>query len=576
MKIANIKSGFLILLCAGSIAGSAQAPMRKFSVNGAARGMFYGDQLDQDLVQEDTITVPRLNGGHVLADLGLNIRPNKWMEIQGMVRVRNDYGGFWGSGVTFDIRQMYVKGVIGGIVRYQLGDINYKMTPYTLWNADQEFFQSSPAIFRQQWDVVNYDHFYDQSNSWRQQGGATEFGFVFKKWVQELNFGAVATRVKASDNNSVNDRLFAGYSVSLLQSKYLQLGINHANLFDIEGTSRNTSVFRNPVYTYTAKAQWSNNQWATVLKGEAGKSSSFYDGNNEAPILNGTFQEGNLNVENKNTGLFVNAIAKRVSPDFNSPGAQTKRIRFGQLPTAFDRITNDQVLRNASIIDLMRESSMYNLQLAPYLMTFSPKYDNITPYGDATPNRQGITAELGWKSKDKKWFISAKQMMLQEMRGEGTIEPRKYSRMQVNAKYATDTLLSAWKRGMELEVSYRTDATTRPGAEMYRGVDLKTNCIAAGATIELVENLDLLAGYQKVEYVGFDFVAVKDQYAQIYNFTEYSVDGSETMKAIGLRYRFGEKSHLSAQLNKYDVIDNTDSSVDYHINQLMLLYTLKF
>lgn len=576
MKRATMKFWCVAFLCATTLSAAAQAPVRKFSVNGAARGMFYGDQLSQDLAQEDSITIPRLNSGNVLADLGLNIRPNKWMEIQGMVRVRNDYGGFWGSGVTFDIRQMYVKGVIGGIVRYQLGDINYKMTPYTLWNADQEIFQASPTIFRQQWDIVNYDHFYDQSNSWRQQGGATEFGFVFKKWIQELNVSSVATRVKTSDNSSVNDRLFAGYSVNLLQSKYLQLGINHANLFDVEGTSRNTSIFRNPVYTYTAKAQWSNDNWATQLKGEAGRSNSYYDGNEEAPTLKGSFQEGNLNVEHKTSGWFISATAKRVSADFNSPGAQTKRIRFGQLPTAYDRITNDQVLRSASIIDLMRESSMYNLQLSPYLMTFSPKYDNITPYGDATPNRQGMIAELGWKSKDKKWTVSAKQSMLQEMRGEGTKEARKFSRTQVNAKYATDTLFAAWTRGLELEFSYRSDATTRPGAEMYRGVDLKTNCIAAGATIELVENLDLLAGYQMVEYAGFDFVAIKDQYAQIYNFNEYNVDGSETMKAIGLRYRFGEKSHLSAQLNKYDIIDNTENTVDYHVKQIMVLYTLKF
>jgi hypothetical protein len=93
-----------------------------------------------------------------MADLGLNIRPNKNMEVQGMVRVRNDYGGFWGSGVTFDIRQMYIKGVIGGVVRYQLGDINYRMTKYTLWNSDQELLQSTPTIFRQQYDVLNYDY----------------------------------------------------------------------------------------------------------------------------------------------------------------------------------------------------------------------------------------------------------------------------------------------------------------------------------------------------------------------------------------------------------------------------------
>ncbi len=194
----------------------AQQAEKKFSINGAARGIFYGDNLDQDVAVEDTITIPKLNSGHVLVDLGMNIRPVKNMEIQAMIRVRNDYGGFWGSGVTFDIRQMFIKGVIGNIVRYQLGDINYKMTRYTMWNYNQELSVGSPTVFAQQSDLLNYDHFYNKDNSWRQQGGAAEFALVFKSVIDELHFHAVTTRVKASDNSSVNDRLFSGLNVQLV------------------------------------------------------------------------------------------------------------------------------------------------------------------------------------------------------------------------------------------------------------------------------------------------------------------------------------------------------------------------
>ena len=136
--IAIVASG---LLCGAT--AIAQQETRKITFVGAARAQFYGDHY-QSYYEEDTVTTAKLNSGNTLVDLGINIRPNPQMEIQGMVRVRNDYGGFWGAGVSFDVRQLYVKGVAGGIVRYQLGDINYKLTPYTLWNSNQEMITGVP------------------------------------------------------------------------------------------------------------------------------------------------------------------------------------------------------------------------------------------------------------------------------------------------------------------------------------------------------------------------------------------------------------------------------------------------
>jgi hypothetical protein len=108
--------------CAATV--SAQQDTRKITFVGAARAQFFSDHY-HSYYEEDTVTTAKLNSGNTLVDLGINMRPNPQMEIQGMVRVRNDYGGFWGAGVSFDVRQLYVKGVAGGIVRYQLGDINY-------------------------------------------------------------------------------------------------------------------------------------------------------------------------------------------------------------------------------------------------------------------------------------------------------------------------------------------------------------------------------------------------------------------------------------------------------------------
>ncbi|MBK7442895.1 MAG: hypothetical protein IPI65_15590 [Bacteroidetes bacterium] len=59
------------------------------------------------------------------------IRPGENIAIQSTVRIRNDFGGFWGSGVTFDVRGIICKRVIKDIVRCEVVDVHYKLTPYT-------------------------------------------------------------------------------------------------------------------------------------------------------------------------------------------------------------------------------------------------------------------------------------------------------------------------------------------------------------------------------------------------------------------------------------------------------------
>jgi hypothetical protein len=132
-------------------AGTAWRP--KFSLNGHTRAAYTADAFR---LAGDTTTLPRENSGHVLADLGMNVRPNDQTEVQAMIRVRNDYGGFWGSGVSFDVRQLTVKGLINNRFRYALGDLDYKLTPFTMQRTapllqagdvlpSLELFQRAPA-----------------------------------------------------------------------------------------------------------------------------------------------------------------------------------------------------------------------------------------------------------------------------------------------------------------------------------------------------------------------------------------------------------------------------------------------
>lgn len=550
---------------------------RKFSFVGGARGIFYGDDLQEDLPEADTVTAPKLNSGHVLADLGINIRPNKSTEILGMVRIRNDYGGFWGSGVSFDVRQLYIKGIIGNIVRYQLGDIDYKMTKYTLWNSDQEIVSNMPAVFQQQTDnLVNHDNFYNADHSWRQQGGAAEFGLVFKKYIEELQFHGVTTRMKTSNNNTLNDRLFSGLNLYLVQSEYFEAGFNYANVYDIPGTSNNTTVFHNPVLTGTLKVLYNRDEWQSDIAAEFGNSKTRYDNDTLAPELNDQFFELTAGVKNVPSGLRVTAGLQRTGPDFRSPGSQSKRINYNAYPAAYQRITNDQLLRPITMMDLMRESDLYYTQLNSSLTAMNPGYDNVTPYGAATPNRQGWSLGASWNMESMPVSATLGWTQLQEVRGQGTLEPHHYSRLELTAESDINRFLKNYSRLIHASVSFRMDATKRDAEELIQPVDLKTNVASFGLEVETFKSLDVMFGFQSLQYNGFDFMAIRNNYSEVINFEEYTADGSETVGALGLRYRFTEKIFLSGQASNLKVKDNTGEIPSYRIQQFMLLFQMSF
>ena len=565
-----------LLLAAGLFQTLQAQDEKKVSFTGMARGLYYGDKLTQDSTEPDTVTAPKLNSGHVMVDLGVNIRPNKNTEILGMVRVRNDYGGFWGSGVTFDVRQLYVKGLIGGIFKYQLGDFNYRMSRYTFWNYDQEVISQQPAIFRQQTDVINYEHFYDNDNSRRQQGASLGFALVFKKFVKELQVNAVTTRVRASDFAQIDDRLFSGFNMQLVQSKYLNLGFNYANLYDVSGTSKNNVGLRNPVMTGTVQAAYIFKNYEAKLDGEFGKSRTFYQNSTTAPDWNGKFLDFSLKLSQSKWGVHLTGNAIQIGSAFRSPGAQTKRIDFAQQALAYTRITNNQELRPFTMLDLMRESSFYVLQLRPYLMDFAPKYDNITPYGDATPNRQGMIVRLRYEKKYSPITAEFAHYALQEMRGEGTLNPRNFTRNQFQAEVKVNEYFKNWKKRFNVSFNYRSDQTTREGEELVRGVDLKTNVLSTGFEWEVLPSFDLMFGLQQIAYQGFDYTAVRNNFSEIFNFNEYEVDGEETMLAYGARYRFSEKTFISAQMSRFNTQNKLSTLPAYDLNQFMLLFQMKF
>ena len=193
---------------------SLQAQQKKtVDFIGGARSYMSNSQLSVQDSLPDTTTLKRNTGGYALIDLGVNIRPNDKTEIMGMFRIRNEYGGFWGAGVSFDVRQLWLKGIIGNVVRYQLGDLNLKQTPFTLHNNRFQLLDSMPSVFQLQQNIISYEKFYT-NNTWRQQGANVDMGLSFNKYIQSMDVNAYITRLRATDFNAIPDRLNAwGYEI---------------------------------------------------------------------------------------------------------------------------------------------------------------------------------------------------------------------------------------------------------------------------------------------------------------------------------------------------------------------------
>ena len=170
----NKKTIFFFVLALASLQGYAQKA-RKLSFIGGARSSVFSNALSVSDTLADTTTAKNNYGGYTLLDLGFNIQPNKQTEIMGMFRIKNNYGGFWGSGVQFDVRQLWVKGVVGNALRYQIGDLNLRQSQFTLYNHHADQLDSMPSVFKLQQNIVSYEQFY-QNNTWRMQGANVDFG----------------------------------------------------------------------------------------------------------------------------------------------------------------------------------------------------------------------------------------------------------------------------------------------------------------------------------------------------------------------------------------------------------------
>lgn len=563
-----MKYALLLILGLLSAISFAQGNKKVQFVGGARSQISHSNFTSE---QEDTITAPRSTGGYALIDLGVKINPNPNTEILGMIRINNAFGGFWGGGVTFDVRQLYVKGVAANVVRYQIGNLDYKLTPYTFYNHNADLLVSTFATTKIKEDVLNYESFFG-NNTWRRQGASVNFALQFPKVLDEIEFNGFITRMNPTNLADILERLQGGGNILFKKKKYFTLGLNHVSIFDIQGTADNENAYRNNVSSFSYDLWLNKKKYKVGFDGESGISSNFTvtDADNK---LTDYFIHGRGYFEFKKKALSFEAGYMDNGPDFRSFGAQSKRVDFNNQNNFYERYTNDQVVRSISAFDLYNDPALYSNQIVAGIMAYNPAVNNALPYGIATFNRRGGYVGASYADSSKIVETDLRYYYLQEIRGQGTAALRNFGYLNSTVKFSLSNWMK-WQKSQTLQVGLAYQQTNRASEFDFEDIDLTSVTMNAGVELELVKNLFLLGNVFMMNTSGNEVIPVRDAGGDIINFNNYTIDGNEMNVSGGFKFDFTENIYLAAiyESNKNTfVVDR-----NYQYNQFLLYYIMKF
>lgn len=551
-----------------------QAQQGKVWFSGQGRGYFTLDEIGGDFRDADTITAKNGNGGYTMLDLGININPNNAVDVNAIIRARNEFGGFWGAGTTIELRQLYVRGLVGKSVHYAVGDLYLHQSRFTLHNYQEEGTVMENPLLQTYKDVVYYENFY-RDNDWRMQGMQTNFAVDFDRFVKTAEVDGFISRNRGAVFGGLPDMLMGGASVKITQSERFNVGVNFVSLFEVPSTTNAETAYHNPVVTGTLEYIQPIDTMELRIFAEAGMSNSIHKGDTLAPdAMNDLIVEAGASLKLPAQNLTLKLVYRQVGADFRSSGAQTRRFNFNSPTTIYPRYTLNQQIRPTAIQDILTEELRYNQSISQNLSAFDPKYNNSRPYGDATPNRAGVHLQADYEPDSEKASAFASAGYSREIVGQGTAELKNFILIKAGGTLNINKFIN-WDRKLQIAAGIRQENTSRGGDSLTQ-VSLSSTLIDAGITVEAIPKLELIGGVKMLAASGNEYLTLRDPYGEVNDFPVYVVDQQESIWAAGMKYNFNERVYLTVQGNWIGVNDKTDTIEDYNINRLMVLFNMKF
>ena len=553
--------------------------------DGMSRSFFSRDALG-GADDPDTTSARNLSEGYNLLDLNTHIAPAENLEVFAQLRVRNRFGGFFGSGTTIDVRQLRASGVIKDKIRFSIGDLYLKQSRFTLFNPNEDLSHFEGNGFRAYRDIVRYENFY-QDNRWRMQGLQTDFSMRFDRGVRTLEFDAFLTRPRGSV--SLTNTLFTpdllmggGGVVSQLDAK-TTAGLHWVQLFEVPASGTTNQSLRNPVVRASLERLVGSEDWHVKNAAEGGYSQRhwlFSELSDGGADTSGYKSEG-VYFELRNVSMRKDSLwavqfgIRHVDPGFRSAGAQTRRLDMsGAVPLAVYPEYSDAVLaRPMAMFDLLSSDGLYNQMLSPTLMAFHPVYSNVLPYGDATPNRQGVFFGVKRTQGNGEWEAEVDGGVYREVIGQGTPDLRSFGQVAARMHWNADRTLG-WKRKATLSFASNAERTSRLGEELAE-VDLSRLALDVFVNAEVSEGLFVQGAIKRLDASGNEFSAERNGFGEIQTFRAQSFDVSDYILSAGLWYAFSDNVYANVQYSGWGSSFSDPLQPDFQYRRLLFVFSVQ-
>ena len=541
----------------------------KLWYDGNSRVIFNRDALEGTIKDIDTVSTRSNGGGSTVLDLGFHFTPVDDIEIFSEIRLKNDFGGMWGNKSVVELRRLSAKGIVNNKIAFSIGDIYLKQTKFTLYNYEQELSQYEPSVFKFYRDYVNYENYY-QSNYHRLQGLQTNFSYNMYNFIEQLDFDAFTARIRGVEWLGKPELLMLGGSAIVRLSNKINLGSHYVNTFEVLSSSNGTVAYYNPVLNTQISYSGSVNDNPYKMLLEGGFSKRGWDGDSLAPEVKGNFIKASLHSKRIKGELDLGF--RYVDSDFRSMGAQTRRIQYNNSTTTYPYYSNNYTQRKVSLLDVMSDPNVYNKNLSTSLMSYNPMYSSVTPYGDATPNRIGFTAKISNMNITDFFSTNIQTQYFSEVIGQGTTQKRMLNKSALQSMLLLNKLLST-KKSLILEGSMNLETVNRAG-EDFEKIDFTSILYSGSISYELIKNFKIIAGAKVFYAEGNEFIADRDKYDQINDYSNHIYDSKETILIAGLQHHFTEDIYFTMQYNQFNVLDKTNTYDEFSLGRLIFMFNM--
>ena len=541
----------------------------KLWYDGNAKVMYNRDALNGDLKDLDTVSTRSNGGGFTLVDLGLHFTPIDDIEISSTIRLQNEFGGMWGNRSVVELRDLTAKGVINNKIKFSVGDIFLKQTKFTLFNYDQELSKNEPSVFNFYRDFVNYENFY-KANYWRLQGIQTNFSYNMYNFVEQVDVDAFTARVRGLEWLGKPELLMIGGSAVIRLSNKMSIGTHYINTFEVLSSSNTTVSYYNPVLNTQLSYTGDINDIPYELLIEGGFSKRGWEGDDLAPEVSGNFIQTTFKSKNKISN--INFGFRYVDTDFRSIGAQTRRVVFDNTPTSYPYYSNNYTQRKVSLLDIISDTKIYNQSLSTSLMNYNPMYSSVMPYGDATPNRIGVNADID-KIKILDYLSAGISLQyFSEIIGQGTTQKKNFNKSSLFVNLDLDKLLSL-KNKVNLEGGINFESVKRDGSD-FEKIDFNSNLYSGSISIEIIKNLNIIGGAKVFYADGNEFISERDNYDQVIDYSNNLFKSKETILIGGIQHHFTEDIYFTLQYNQFNVLDKTAAEDEFSLSRLIFMFNM--